>query len=817
MPSSRTLVPRLAFAVLGFATLTIQALLLRELMVAWRGNEMSFGITLSTWLISAAAGSAIASRMPGLDRAGRGTLAAAFAMLAVLSPVAILLSRMGGRLVGIAPGELTGLQPLVLGAIVSVAPFTLLSGFMFALSAAVASRERAPARRDCLGSAFLAAELVGDVYIYEALGALVAGALLSFILLRSVDTLNIALLSGLLCSLAGLSLVLTGVSRPRLREMVAPVVVLVLSALALAGPGGRLDRATVAAQWRELGFVTTSDSIYGRIVTTRTGTQSSIYENGLLVASSPNRLAAEEAVHLAMIEHPSPRSVLLLGGGLGGSIAEILKHPAVLTLDYVELDPHLIREAIAVDGRALTTGLNDTRVSTVFTDARLFVKQLSSGTYDVVIVNVPDPTTAFLNRFYTEEFFREVSVALSPGGLVAISATSSENYVGDELARFLECVRRTMSEVFDSVVLFPGDPCHILATMDGNLITRDAVEISRRVDERRLDVVHFRDYYLRDRLRPERIASLEDAVQRADAPINHDLAPAGYLLSLVLWNRHFGSTPRIFSSAAAVFTLKNAFAVGALALALTLAPAALVRLRRRRFTRAATAGDQADDLAWIAFRSAVVLAIIVVGFTEMSLEIGAIIAFQSLYGYVYRDLALITAAFMGGLATGGWAGSRMARRRTDLSPFVVLQAGICFLPLLFASAVRAISELPPESLVDWAAFFPIVVVASALLAGAQFPMAAAIYASRRSPGRPGAGSIRVTGGRLYAADLFGAALGATAAAVFLLPVMGLQEAMKALGVLNSFALLALLIPLPTLLKQEFASRSRKGPARMARP
>lgn len=803
--SSRMLIPRLAFATLGFATLTIQALLLRELMVAWHGNEMSLGITLSVWLISAAAGSALASRVPGLDRAGRGTLTTAFVALAIVSPLAILLSRVAGRLIGISPSELTGIQPLVLGTALSVVPFTLLSGFMFALSAAVASRERTHLRRDRSGSALLAAESVGDVYIYEALGALVAGPLLSLALLGSMGPLSIALLSGFLCSLAGLALALTSASRPPLRRVAVPLIVLVLFALALVGPGDWLDRATVGAQWRELGFVTTSDSIYGRIVTTRTGTQRSIYENGLLVASSPNRLASEEAVHLAMIEHPGPRSVLLLGGGLGGSLEEILKHPTVLTLDYVELDPRLIREAIAVHGTSLTAGIDDARVTTVFTDARLFVMRRPPDVYDVVIVSMPDPTTTLLNRFYTQEFFRQVSAATAPGALVAISVTSSENYVSDELASFIECLRRTMSEVFDSVVVFPGDPCHILATMDGCLITRDAREISRRVEERGLDVVHFRDYYLRDRLLPERVSSLESSLLRVDAPINRDFEPAGYLLSLVLWNRQFGSTPGIFTSAAQAFTLTNTLILGGLLLVVTLISALLSWIHR---------GHRADveDLAHVAFRSAVVLAIVVVGFTEMTLQIGAILTFQNLYGYVYRDFALIAAAFMGGLAGGGWIGSRIARRRANLPVFVALQAGICLVPLVFAGAVRAISALPPESLVSWASLFPALVVASAILAGAQFPMAAALSVPRGTRDGLRIGSLAAAGGRLYAADLFGAALGATAAAVFLLPVMGLTGAMKALGILNSFVLVALLIPLPILLKARRSAHVAKGPA-----
>ncbi len=812
MPSSRMLILRLAFATLGFATLTIQALLLRELMVAWHGNEMSLGITLSVWLISAAAGSAIGSRVPGLDRADRGTLATAFAALAVVSPLAVLLSRAGGRLIGIAAGELTGIQPLVLGTVISVVPFTLLSGFMFALSAAVASRDRAPMQRGRSGNTSLAAGSVGDVYVYEALGALVAGPLLSFALLGSMGPLSIAFLSGLLSSLASLVLALTNAPRPPLRRVAAPLVVLGLSLLALVGPGDRLDRATVGAQWKELGFVTTNDSIYGRIVTTRTGTQRSIYENGLLVASSPNRLAAEEAVHLAMIEHPAPRSVLLLGGGLGGAIEEILKHPTVLTLEYVELDPCLIREAIAAHGASLTAGFNDTKVTTFFTDARLFVRRHSPGAYDVIIVSMPDPTTTLLNRFYTQEFFRELSTVMSSGGLVAISVRSSENYISSELASFIECLRRTQSEVFDSVVVFPGDPCHILATMDEHLITRDTVKISRRIEERGLDVVHFRDYYLRDRLLPERISSLESSLGRVDAPINRDLEPAGYLLSLVLWNRQFGSTPRVFTLATQAFTLRNTFFLGGLLLVFTLISALLSRIRRNRHAGATKTDDRTEDLAHVAFRSAVVLAIIVVGFTEMSLQIGAIIAFQNLYGYVYRDLALIAAAFMGGLAGGGWIGSRVARRSLNLPIFVALQAGICLVPLVFAGAVRAISGLPPQSLVDWAPFFPALVVASALLAGAQFPMAAALSAPRGARDRSEAGLAAAAGGHLYAADLFGAALGATAASVFLLPVMGLMGAMRALGVLNSFVLVALLIPLPALLRAERAKHTEKGPA-----
>jgi hypothetical protein len=56
----------------------------------------------------------------------------------------------------------------------------------------------------------------------------------------------------------------------------------------------------------------------------------------------PDVAAAEEAVHYALLEHPSPGSLLLIGGGINGSLAEALKHPSLNRVDYVELDPAIL-------------------------------------------------------------------------------------------------------------------------------------------------------------------------------------------------------------------------------------------------------------------------------------------------------------------------------------------------------------------------------------------------------------------------------------------------------------------------------------------
>jgi spermidine synthase len=84
------------------------------------------------------------------------------------------------------------------------------------------------------------------------------------------------------------------------------------------------------------------DSIYGNLAVIETGNIRSIYDNGVILASAPDENAAEEAVHYALLEHPAPRQILLIGGGVNGSIAQALKHPTVERIDYAELDPALI-------------------------------------------------------------------------------------------------------------------------------------------------------------------------------------------------------------------------------------------------------------------------------------------------------------------------------------------------------------------------------------------------------------------------------------------------------------------------------------------
>ena len=164
---------------------------------------------------------------------------------------------------------------------------------------------------------------------------------------------------------------------------------------------------------------------------TRSAGQYHFIENGVPLFSTHNVERVEETVHYAMAQRPAAP------GGCCWSPAASRAPPArssstrVAAVDYVELDPLVIEVA----RRLLPERLADPRIHVIHTDGRLHVKR-SREQYDVVIVDVPDPSTSQINRFYTREFFAEVRRMLVPGGVVSFSlghdtkTTSARNWPG---------------------------------------------------------------------------------------------------------------------------------------------------------------------------------------------------------------------------------------------------------------------------------------------------------------------------------------------------------------------------------------------------
>ena len=729
-----------SFVALGVAALVAQVSLLREWLAVFGGNEFFIGWTLFAWLSWVALGALAGGRWPGGARPPAAAVAAGHGLAALLFPAALVLVR-ASRAPGGVAGAIPDPVPAMFQAALALAPLCLVLGAQFVLGARAWREADAP---DGLERA------VGRAYVLETAGFVAGGILFSF-LLATRNSFHVAALAGSLHLLA--AGFLCAAVPLRSRRLRGGLLAVAAGLLALWPLAGRFERATSA--WRFPGqvLVESRASIYGRLAVTTVGAQVNFHENGAFLGTAEDRQASETLVHFPMLAHPDPRRVLLIGAGFNGALREILKHhPA--RVDHVELDPlwtDLARRHLAPGLRA---ALDDPRVRTVFADARAFLRSGSEadspGPYDVVIVNLPDPATALLNRYYSLEFFRDVRRRLAPGGVLALRLGFSPDQVAPALADLGASIDRTLRAVFASVVFLPEYEILFLAS-DGPAPT--TADLVARHGPRRLCVDFVIPPYVAYRLGTDRVGQVRAAfAARADAPLNRDVRPIACHYVLVHWLDAFhprlaafaGRADRVRWPAAAAVVLVWAALAGA-----TARPRAAHRLG---------AGAMA-----------------VASFTLMGGELALLLAFQIFRGYLYRQLALLFAAVMLGMALGAAAG---ARRSGRARPGAL--AGLHLLAAATAAGSAAFVErLAAGGLgaAPWTeAVFLLLAVAIGGVAGGEFPVANRIQlAGAADPRRAGI---------VYAADLAGSCAAALGIGLWALPVLGLGATLGWLAALN---------------------------------
>jgi spermidine synthase len=706
---------RLPAFLLGFMAASFQIYLLREFAAEFTGNELTFGLVLGSWLLWGGLGSLI--RPAKWASTGRPVLARLYGATAALFAVSLALLRFSHKVLGLLPAELSGLGP-ALG-------FALLTAFFLSFP---------------LGHAFVlnSGRLGGDVglvYILESAGAAAAGLSVHFLLIPGLSNWQGAAAVTAVTALAAM------IAVERRGPKALPALALVLAVgLAL------LDGASLRAAWRPLDLVDAKDTPYGKLLVVRNAEQVTLYDNGLTVFSRPDLGASEDAVHFAMLQRENTGRVLLVGGTASGCLEEVLKYPGV-RVDCVELDPAVIGLARKHLSAPELAALDDPRVRIFTRDGRSFLER-AAGRYDAVLLDLPEPATAQVNRYYTREFFAEVRETLSPGGVLSFVVPGAENYISPPLGQFLSSIAATLGAVFPEVALVPGSSAVFLAS-DGPL-TLDPGRLSERIAARGLGTRFVSPGMLPSRLDPSRVERLLAGTSSSGARINRDLVPVSYYFHTLLWAGQFrGLESRLLRTAGTIppfWFLEAPLALFALVLILVAA------LRRRSPVR-------------------FLVPIAVMGFTSIVVELCLFIAFQANFGIVYGKIPLLLASFMAGLVAGAALARR--RRRPGLLDVGAVEAGFVVLLLLTSLGFSgAGGELVPFALL--AGF--------GLLGGYLFVSANRFFL--REIAHPGLG---------YGVDLLASFAGVVFASALLIPLFGVPALVLRLAVLNALVLLFTLV------------------------
>lgn len=695
----------LAVCGLGISAAIVQLTLMRELVSALSGNELVLGVVLGSWFLLTGIG-AMLGRTARRVREPLALLIPAQMAVALLPIADVLLVRCGRDVV-----FLRGVEPGVTGTVTSVlvllAPYCLVMGYLLPLACALVNRgSNHPPSNPPSGSDM--GEGIGRVYFLDSAGGIVGGLVFTFVLVWWFDPM------ATLCLPALLNLCLAGVVAIVFRRwrLAAGVVISSLVPVGIFWPWN-LETLSTRLQYPGQAIRFQGNSPYGRLTVTERDGQLNFISSGVVLFSTRNTQQAEETVHYAMAQRPTAKSVLLISGGASGTANEILKYP-VERIDTVELDPLIVEAA----RRIIPETLKDPRIEVIQRDGRRFVQQ-SKRRYDVVIIDMADPSTWQLNRFYTQEFFACVRRILRPGGVLSVAVGRYENYLSPELTRLIEVTHATLREVYGNVEILPGSRLFFVAS-DGPL-TANASEIATRLARRGVATRFVRPRDLDGTLAPDRLADVRRAI-RDGAATNRDFNPILYYHHLRYWMSQyqvrFGVMEGVLVALALVY---------------------LVRLRP------------------------VSLVIFTGGFAASALEIVVMLAFQVLYGSVYHRVGILVVMFMMGLAVGSYVMNR-ALPRWQRPGLAWLATAVAVYAALLPAALWGLAHLDESAVAAGIgqAAMALLTLLVAVLVGMEFPLAARIQL--QSPAS--------TASQLYTADYMGAALGALLVSTLLIPLLG---------------------------------------------
>lgn len=270
-------------------------------------------------------------------------------------------------------------------------------------------------------------ELVARVLALDYVGALAASLLFPLFFLPHVGLLRTSLVLGLVNAIVALwttflfeapAHVLT-----RLRVLSGGAVVALGVGLAVAGDlEKRMERDLFADP-----VVMSVQTSYQRLVLTHSHRDTRLFIDGALQFSSVDEYRYHEAlVHPAVAAVTAPKRALVMGGGDGLAVREILKHPEITSVVLVDLDPEMTRLFTEREDLAVLNGhsLSDPRVTVVNDDAFAWVRNYTGHGFDVVISDFPDPNNFGLGKLYTLTFYRLLQRILAPGAAVSVQATS---------------------------------------------------------------------------------------------------------------------------------------------------------------------------------------------------------------------------------------------------------------------------------------------------------------------------------------------------------------------------------------------------------
>jgi spermidine synthase len=628
----------------GISSVVTQLITIREFLTQFQGNEIVIALILFNWLILGGVGTLLA-RMSGRRKQQVSAAALAFLSLVLggLGMLQIITIRYLRDLVFIH-GSSVGFYPTWLFSFIIIVPYCMLLGFVLPYSLFVirSENEAYPGAR---------------IYITDNIGDISGGVLFSFVLVYFVSPLQAILLAHLPL-LGAVYLMFPATRRHRLSTVLG-----IAGVLFIFAAGVVFEKSSLTPAAGEL--VHYQETRYGRIAVHKDQEQYTLFEDGVPSVSSQNLSLSEEIIHYPLAGLDAPAHVLLISAQ-GGVMAELKKYH-LKTVDYIELN------AAVTDVQFRFKMIEDIPgLKVIHEDGRAYLSQ-TDKIYDAIIVNLPEPATFQINRFYTDRFFELARKHLSPGGVLSFSMQGYDNYLAEPQRQKLSSLYNTVKAHFKHVLLLPGQEVFFLCS-DRPI----SIDIPAALEQKKIDTAYISGFFYGN-LTQQRIDYLNQRLD-ATAPLNTDIAPQLMRLMFSQWFAKFQTSPLGFFLVLAILSIVY-----------------LLKISKEEYVLFST------------------------GCMTMGSEILVIFAFQIFFGYIYLQIGIIITVFLAGLLPGAWLAQKLQRPRKRI---LVLTDGLLIVLLVaFILAIVAFADRLPV------AFYLMFGFLVSMVCGFQFPVALSLKGS----------------------------------------------------------------------------------------
>ncbi|MBO8131116.1 MAG: hypothetical protein H0Z29_06310 [Candidatus Marinimicrobia bacterium] len=699
---------------IGVISIITQNVFIRVGLSTFQGNEIALCIIIGHWLLLTGLGSRL--RLYFKRSLKSEKLFIKISMIFIFSTAASILFYMfSKRLIGLPQQEILGIIPIFVISFSGLLLPCLANGMFFPLLVGVYEEDQIDFP-------------INRVYSMETLGSAIGSLLLWIFLISGMNSIMIIFFTLLFFSII-LYLVSCG-------ERITFLFLLIIISLLLVA-----SNKINSLIWKPQRLVEYKESEYSSIAITDYYNMKTLYTSSSPAWIFNNSQSREEIVHFPLLLCDRPENILVIGVGNYEMAFEIAKHPTIKYILILQKDKILqdrlneysfmYRDSIRRDVKIQFSSL---RVDDILKN--------DSYRFDVVILNLPLPSSAYLNSFYTSWFFDKIKDIITQDGILALHFPGGENYLSEENIEFLKIIENTVKKSFKKLVWIPGSTIHLLAS--DSIVNISYDKIIEEIKNRKLNLRYIREYYLFDRLNPLRFDFLNSNLMRCDVRITNSLhKPIGYYFTTILWDKRTGGILKDFYKFLNNIDEKIIYTP----LIFLLLPI-LFRKRREALLKEF---------------------IFSIGFISMSMIGLYIIIYQSMIGDIYIKILFLNLSFMVGASIGSW----FAKIYNSFFNRIYRWFFLLLLMLILAGYIFVGVELPD---LIYTVVIPALILITGISCGILFPV---LTLKIRSISGSDVSSSSAVG---YSLDIFGACAGLYLISVIILPVYGLYVSLNILSV-----------------------------------